>query len=60
MGTNAKCSDARYLVAIGERASVANISLFVDPQVRRRRPRLEVSGYGREAWRAAPGSARLL
>src|ERR1700694_3469708 len=34
--------------------------VFVDAEVIRGGPLLEVAGHGREAWRAAPGSARLL
>jgi hypothetical protein len=34
--------------------------VFVDTEVIRGGPLLEVAGHGREAWRAAPGSARLL
>ena len=33
---------------------------FVDAEVSRGGPLLEVAGHGREAWRAAPGSARLV
>jgi hypothetical protein len=34
--------------------------VFVDAEVIRGGPLLEVAGHGREAWRAAPGSVRLL
>ena len=33
--------------------------VFLDAEVLRGAPLLEVAGHGREAWRAAPGSARL-
>jgi hypothetical protein len=58
--TNAKCSDVRYLVAVKENADVADIAFFVDAEVIRGGPLIEVAEHGREVWRAAPGSARLL
>ena len=32
--------------------------VFIDAEIIRGGPPLEVAGHGREAWRAAPGSAR--
>jgi hypothetical protein len=56
---NAKCSDVRYLVAIKGSGGRGH-RVFVDAEVIRGGPLLEVAGHGREAWRAALGSARLL
>jgi hypothetical protein len=46
--------DVRYLVAMRGKADVADIAFFVDAEVIRGGPPLEVAGHGREAWRAAP------
>ncbi len=59
-GTNAKCSDVHYLVGITGKNGRRGHRVFVDAEVIRGGPLRGVAGHGREAWRAAPGSARLL
>jgi len=58
IGTNAKCNDTHYLVAIRGKTNVARTSRFVDSEVIRGMPLQEVAGNGREAWRAVSGALR--
>src|SRR5216684_1576156 len=57
-GTNARCRDVRYLVAIREKRTSRGHRVFVDAEVIRSRPLQEVAGHCREAWRAASGVLR--
>jgi hypothetical protein len=43
----------------GEKRTSRTPAFFVEAEVIRGGPLLEVAGHGSEAWRAAPASARL-
>src|SRR5258708_27649368 len=58
-GTNAKSQGCPLFGRYQGKSDRRGHLVFVDAEIIRGGPLLEVAGHGRKAWRAAPGSARF-